>query len=131
MGEPFFISKSVALAIHDQQIERFGGALGIRDEFLLDSALGAARQTWHYSRDLYQTAAQYCYSLANNHPFVDGNKRVAAACMLVFLLANHCALSINNTQLYAWVIDVATGTVNREQLANLLREHCRQTGSDF
>lgn len=124
MSEPFFISKSLTLAIHDQQIQCFGGASGIRDESLLDSALGAAQHTWHYSRDLYQTAAQYCYSLANNHPFVDGNKRVAAACMLVFLVANHCQLSINNTQLYAWVIQVATRAINPEQLAKLLREHC-------
>ena len=84
MAELFFISKTLALAIHRQQIERFGGTQGIRDEALLESALGAARQTWHYSRDIFQTAAQYCYSIANNHPFLDGNKRVAAACMLVF-----------------------------------------------
>lgn len=88
MTDLFFISKSLALIMHSQQIDRFGGDSGLRDAALLESALGAARQTWHYTGDLFQTAAQYCYSIANNHPFVDGNKRTAAACMLVFLVAN-------------------------------------------
>jgi death on curing protein len=104
----FFISKSLALKIHQQQIERFGGILLLRDEALLESALGAAQQTWHYTNDIYQSAAQYCYSIARNHPFVDGNKRVAAACMLVFLMGNGKQPSISNDELYDWVINTAT-----------------------
>ncbi|MCQ8103659.1 hypothetical protein NP590_06050 [Methylomonas sp. SURF-2] len=69
MAQLFFISKILALTIHRQQIERFGGTQGIRDEALLESELGAAQQIWHYSGDIFQTAAQYCHSLANNHPF--------------------------------------------------------------
>ncbi len=124
MAQLFFISKSLALQIHSQQIERFGGTLGIRDEALLESALGAAQQTWHYSGDIFQTAAQYCYSLANNHPFLDGNKRVAAACMLVFLVANQKQPTMDNTQLYDWVINTATRQVSREDLADFLKRHC-------
>ena len=86
MSANFFITKSLALQIHQQQIDRFGGASGLRDEAMLESALGAALQSWHYTADIFHTAAQYCYSLANNHPFIDGNKRTAAACMLVFWL---------------------------------------------
>ncbi len=124
MAELFFISKALALQIHRQQIERFGGTLGIRDEALLESALGAAQQTWHYSGDIFQTAAQYCYSLANNHPFLDGNKRVAAACMLVFLVANEKQPAMDNAQLYDWVINTATRQVSREDLAGFLKKHC-------
>ncbi|NOV31234.1 type II toxin-antitoxin system death-on-curing family toxin [Methylomonas sp. ZR1] len=125
MPELFFISKTLALTIHRQQIEHFGGTLGIRDEALLESALGAARQTWHYSGDIFQTAAQYCYSLANNHPFLDGNKRVAAACMLVFLTANRKQPAMDNPQLYEWVISVATRQLSRDELAELLKQHCK------
>ena len=100
----FFISKPLALKIHQQQIERFGGIEGIRDNNLLESALGAAQQTWNYTQDVYMSAAQYCYSIAHNHPFLDGNKRTAAACMLVFLVKNHIKPMMNNTQLYDWVI---------------------------
>ncbi|OAI12020.1 hypothetical protein A1507_19440 [Methylomonas koyamae] len=124
MAKLFFISKSLALQIHSQQIARFGGALGIRDEALLESALGAAQQTWHYSGDIFQTASQYCYSLANNHPFLDGNKRVAAACMLVFLVANQKQPNLDSDQLYEWVINMATRQVNREDLADFLKQHC-------
>ncbi len=124
MSELFFISKTLALTIHRQQIESFGGTQGIRDEALLESALGAAQQTWHYSGDIFQTAAQYCYSLANNHPFLDGNKRVAAACMLVFLAANRKQPTMDNNQLYEWVINVATRRTSRDDLADFLKQYC-------
>ncbi|MDT4288899.1 type II toxin-antitoxin system death-on-curing family toxin [Methylomonas sp. MO1] len=125
MPDLFYISKTLALTIHQQQIERFGGTQGIRDESLLESALGAAQQTWHYSGDIFQTAAQYCYSLANNHPFLDGNKRAAAACMLVFLAANHKQPAMDNIQLYEWVINVATRQLSRDELADLLKQYCK------
>jgi death-on-curing protein len=120
----FFISKTLALAIHQQQIERFGGSPLLRDEALLESALGAAEQTWHYTQDIYQAAAQYCYSIARNHPFVDGNKRLAAACMLVFLAANQKQALMTNAELYDWVIKAATNDLSREQLAYLLKQGC-------
>ena len=82
---PVFISKETTLLIQQSQISRFGGSSGLRDEALLESALGAAEQCWFYTEDIYQTAAQYCFSLAKKHPFVDGNKRIAAAIMLTFL----------------------------------------------
>ena len=126
MAELFFISKSLALKIHQQQVERFGGLLAVRDEGLLESALGAAQQTWHYTQDIFQTAAQYCYSLAHNHPFVDGNKRVAAACMLVFLMSNGYKPVMSNAELYDWVIQVVTNQLSREQLAELLKNACEK-----
>ncbi len=120
----FFISKALALKIHQQQIGRFGGSPLLRDEALLESALGAAEQTWHYTQDIYQAAAQYCYSIARNHPFVDGNKRVAAACMLVFLVANQKQPLMTNAELYDWVIKTVTNELSREQLAELLKQRC-------
>lgn len=120
----FFISSSLALKIHHQQIQRFGGIQGIRDSNLLESALGAAQHTWNYTQDVYESAAQYCYSIAHNHPFLDGNKRTAAACMLVFLVKNNIKPTMNNTLLYDWVISVATNTMQRTELASLLKQYC-------
>ena len=125
----FFISKPLALKIHQQQIERFGGLAGIRDNNLLESALGAAHQTWNYTQDVYESAAQYCYSIAHNHPFLDGNKRMAAACMLVFLVKNHIKPMMNNAQLYDWIIAVATNLMQRTELAKLLKLHCENTAA--
>lgn len=118
---PRFLSKQAVLLIHRQQIERFGGSFGIRDESLLDSALGAAEQGWHYSGDLYRTAAQYCYSLARNHPFIDGNKRVATAAMLIFLALNQVRPRLTSEEIYQWLIAIVTGQWSRDDLAERLR----------
>jgi death-on-curing protein len=123
MVELFFISKSLALKIHQQQIEHFGGINGVRDTNLLESALGSAQQTWHYTQDIYEAAAQYCYSIASNHPFLDGNKRTATACMLVFLVKNGIRPTISNTLLYDAVMAVTTNTMQRAELAVLLKQH--------
>ena len=123
MNELFFISKSLALKMHQQQLERFGGISGVRDNGLLESALGAAQQTWHYTQNIYETAAQYCYSIANNHPFLDGNKRTATACMLVFLVKNGIRPTISNALLYDTVIAVTTNIIQRTELAVLLEQH--------
>lgn len=127
MKDLFFISKSLALKIHQQQVERFGGIQGVRDDGLLESALGASRQTWDYTQDTYESAAQYCYSIANNHPFLDGNKRTATACMLVFLVKNNIKPLVNNALLYEWVIAVTTNTMQRSELAKLLRRYCEKS----
>lgn len=121
----FFISTSLALNIHQQQIKRFGGILVVRDMALLESALHAPQHTWHYTQDIFQTAAQYCYSISNNHPFLDGNKRVATACMLVFLVANKKQPVMSNAQLYDWVINITTNQCSCKELANFLSNHCQ------
>ena len=118
---PRLLSKQAVIMVHQQQIERFGGASGIRDERLLESALGAAEHCWHYRGDLYQTAAQYCFSLARNHPFVDGNKRVAAAAMLIFLALNKVRPKLTSELLYQWIIAIVTHQWGRDELAQQLR----------
>lgn len=127
MSEPFFISKALALKIHQQQVERFGGATGLRDADLLESALGSAQQTWHYTQNVFQAAAQYCKALANNHPFLDGNKRTATACMLVFLAANQRHPTMDNPELYDWVIQLILHEQTHQQLAEHLTQHCSIT----
>ena len=129
MDEPFFISTALALKIHQQQVLHFGGTDGIRDQGLLESAIGAPRQTWDYTQDIYQAAAQYCYSITNNHPFLDGNKRTATACMLVFLVKNGITPKMSNADLYDWVIAITTNSMRREELAGLLKQNCEMMDS--
>ena len=85
------LSKPQILLLHEQLIAETGGSSGLRDEGMLDSALNAPFQTFG-GEDVYpslqQKAARLCFSLVKNHPFVDGNKRIGAHAMLVFLTLN-------------------------------------------
>lgn len=122
---PRFIGLDAALAIHQVQIEVFGGTQGLRDQGLLESALGQAQSTYAYTSDIYEAAAQYCLSLAKNHPFLDGNKRVAADCMVTFLVMNRIDPNMDSAQLFNWTMQVAMGDLDRAGLAVLLREHSK------
>ena len=121
-----FLSVGAALFIHREQIEAHGGAHGLRDQNGLESALGAAEQTFVYTDSLHQAAAQYLVSLSRNHSFLDGNKRIAAACMLVFLDLNGIEPTFDSAKLFEWTMEAAIGAVKREQLAERLREHSRK-----
>ncbi|MDR3391004.1 MAG: type II toxin-antitoxin system death-on-curing family toxin [Sulfuriferula sp.] len=120
---PLFITLEVALAIHHDQIEIFGGMHGIREQNLLESALGQSAQTFAYTADIYQAAAALGVSMARNHPFVDGNKRSAADCMLTFLVMNGLMPTLTNVQLFEWMLCVAIGDLERDALAALLHQH--------
>ena len=123
---PRFLPLEAVLAIHHDQVNTFGGSHGLRDQGLLESALGQARQTYGYTNDIYQAAAQYCVSIAKNYPFVDGSKRTAADSMLTFLVLNGIEPALTSEQLYEWTIRVAIGKLARPQLAALLAEHCKK-----
>lgn len=123
---PRFLSVEAALYIHREQIEAHGGAHGLRDQNGLESALGAAEQTFAYTDSLHEAAAQYLVSLSRNHPFLDGNKRIAAACMLVFLDLNGIEPAFDSAELFEWTMEVAVGALKREQLAERLRKHSRK-----
>ena len=90
------------LAIHEDQIKRYGGAAGIRDLGLLEAALYRP-QTGYYA-DLIEEAAALWESLAQNHPFIDGNKRTAFATVFTFLLVNGVSLSAGPDELYKFII---------------------------
>lgn len=122
---PKFLPLPVVLLIHHDQVHIFGGLHGLRDRGLLDSALGQAQQTYAYTQDIHEAAAQYCVSLAKNHPFLDGNKRTAADCMLTFMVANNVEPTLSQMQLFEWTLKVALGELDRPALAALLRGHSR------
>jgi len=110
----------MVLSIHARQIERFGGTSGVRDEGLLESALAQPQATFG-GQFLHQTiseqAAAYLYHLAMNHPFIDGNKRTAFAVADTFLRLNDCTLNLTDDRAYDLVMQVARGTMTKEELS--------------
>ena len=110
------------LAIHHDQIERYGGAHGVRDFGLLEAAL--YRPQTGYYKDVIEEAAALWESLAMNHPFVDGNKRVAAAGMITFLAINGYVIRQDALALYSFIIENLEGrSFNHDRLAAWLREN--------
>jgi len=97
-----YISIELVLEIHDEQIEKFGGSRGIRDMGLLESAL--SRPQNGYYPDLIAEAAALWESLAQNHPFIDGNKRAAFAVTHIFLLVNGKTLTASADDAYAFIM---------------------------
>src|SRR5690348_11132701 len=95
-----YISKATVLAIHQDQIDRFGGSPGIRDEGLLEAAI--FRPQTGYYRDLIEEAAALWESLSQNHPFIDGNKRAAFGSLCAFLGANRAPLQASLEEVMAF-----------------------------
>ncbi len=108
------------LAIHHDQIERYGGAHGVRDFGLLEAAL--YRPQTGYYKDVIEEAAALWESLSMNHPFVDGNKRVAAAGMITFLAINGYVIKPDALTLYRFIIENLEGrSFRHDRLAAWLR----------
>ena len=120
------LSKRQILFLHEELIRETGGSPGLRDEALLDSALAAPFQTFD-GQPLYpslqQKAARLCYGLVKNHPFVDGNKRIGAHAMLVFLAVNGLELSYTQQELADIILQVASGEKDYEDLLAWLLTH--------
>ena len=123
MPTPNFVSKNMVLSIHARQIERFGGTSGVRDEGLLESALAQPQATFGgqlLHPTISEQAAAYLYHLAMNHPFIDGNKRTAFAVADTFLRLNGCPLNLTDDRAYDLVMQVARGTMTKEELSTEL-----------
>lgn len=120
------LSKSQILLLHKQLIIETGGSFGLRDEGMLDSALNAPFQTFG-GEDVYpslqQKAARLCFGLVKNHPFVDGNKRIGAHIMLVFLALNGIELQHTQMELSDIILQLAAGTIQSSDLLNWILIH--------
>ena len=119
-----FLTLADVILIHVDQVERYGGQAGIRDQGLLQSALampGASFGGEYLHRDLYEMAAAYAFHLCQNHPFVDGYKRTGLASALVFLELNGISIDDPDGLLYQAMIDVASGSLEKLALAEILR----------
>ncbi|MEO6786001.1 MAG: type II toxin-antitoxin system death-on-curing family toxin [Chthoniobacteraceae bacterium] len=123
MPEHRFISRDVLAQLHADSITRFGGTLGVRDESLILSALGAAENTHYFGcGDLFDIAAAYAFHLAQAQAFLDGNKRTAVAAALLFLRANGIAGRPDQARLYSAMIAIAERRLDKPGLAALFRE---------
>lgn len=121
-----FLSLDEVLEIHRDQIERYGGEGGIRDLPLLQSAMampaaGFGGQYLH--TDLFEMAAAYLFHIAQNHPFVDANKRTGAVAALVFLMVNGVQIDADEDAVEQLVRDLAESKANKAAVAEFFRQH--------
>ena len=120
-----YLTVAEVLAMHADQIECYGGSLGIRDQGLLEAALFRP-QTGYYA-DLIEEAAALWESLAQNHAFMDGNKRTAFAATYTFLAINGARLTADAEETYAFVAALyQAGQFSFDQLVPWLRDHVTQ-----
>lgn len=127
MSDPEFLTLDEVLALHADQLRRYGGATGLRDLALLQSAISMPQTTYdgeYLHGSVFEMAAAYLFHLARNHPFIDGNKRTVLICALVFLGLNGQRLDANPDALYALVDGLAAGRVDKSEAAVFLRRHC-------
>ena len=123
VGEPTWVSRVVVDGIHRALIQQHGGAPGIREIPLLESALDRPRNRYHYEpgADLGALAAAYCVGIAKNHAFIDGNKRTAFQVMYVFLGLNGYRITASEPAVVSLMVDVASGEMDEETLAQWCR----------
>ncbi|WP_421726336.1 type II toxin-antitoxin system death-on-curing family toxin [Bauldia sp.] len=124
MTEPRWLTIDEVLVIHERQLSRFGGAAGLRDSGLLESALNRPMNRWAYERaELPEVAAAYAFGIARNHPFVDGNKRVAFLCLATFLRLNGVPFAPKQEDATIIVRDLAAGLVDEDGLTRWIRDN--------
>lgn len=126
--EIVFLEKEDLLQIHRHQIDRYGGSHGLRSGELLESAMAMPMATFgsrYLHKDLFEMAAASLYHHVENHPFLDGNKRVGAAAADVFLQLNGYELRAPSDAFYETVMAVAQGRLKKPELAVWIRENAR------
>ncbi len=123
MREPVWLPKSFILRVHDRQLQLHGGASGLRDEGLLESALARPLNTFGYGEaNLHVLAALYVAGIIQNHPFIDGNKRTGFVAGLTFLRANGFALTASLAERLAFTVMLAAGEIGVEAYGDWLRD---------
>ena len=120
------LSKRQILMLHDQLIAETGGLHDLRDEGLLDSALSAPFSSFggvEVYPTLAQKAVRLCFGLVKNHPFLDGNKRIGAHAMLVFLALNGVELEYTQEELSGVILSLAAGEIGQDELLHWVSGH--------
>lgn len=119
-----FHAREFVEALHAEQLRLHGGAAGIRDEGMLESALARPLQKQTYGDpDLCELAAAYLFGIAKNHPFVDGNKRTAFAAADLFLYFNGLSVEAEQEEIIQFVLMVAAGEIDETGAAVFFRDH--------
>ena len=124
MTEPLWLTRQIVEAIHDEQLAIHGGAGGLRDEGMLESALECPHNKWNYEQaDIAELAAAYAFGLARNHPFIDGNKRTAFLALYTFLGLNGIDFEVTEADAAAIILALAAGEVGEEGLTRWIRDN--------
>ena len=126
MPAPLFLTFDEVLALHAEQLERYGGEVGLVSPGLLSSALATPRATFageFLHPTLSEMAAAYLFHICQNHPFLDGNKRAALAACLAFLWLNDQEVVADPEELTELVLGVARGEIAKADVAVFLRAH--------
>jgi death-on-curing protein len=122
-----FLTLEQVLAIHADQVRRYGGGLGVRDLGLLKSALAMPQASFsgqYLHPTLHEMAAAYLFHLTQNHPFLDGNKRIGLAAAIAFLGLNDIWLESDPAELLEMALSVARGEIGKPEIAVFLRDRC-------
>jgi death on curing protein len=129
VNEPSFwhwVDREVLLVLHDESLAEHGGGIGIRDMGLLESALMRPENLAAYGQpDYAELAAAYGYGLAKNHPFIDGNKRVAFLAVGLFLYINGYRFTASQSDATKAVLALAASEKSEEEFAQWIRDHSR------
>jgi death on curing protein len=124
MSEPSWLTRQIVVAIHDEQLAIHGGAGGLRDEGMLESALDRPRNRGaSESAELAELAAAYAFGIARNHPFVDGDKRTSLLALYTFLGVNGIDFVVAEADAAAMILALAAGEVNEEGLIRWIRDN--------
>lgn len=127
MSEPIWIEDDLVLAIHDRLLVEHGGAAGVRDESLLQSALGRPLNPIAYaSSDIIELAAKYIAGIVQNHPFLDGNERTGFVIGVLFLELNGYRFTASEEAAAHAVLELAAGTMDEKNFAEFLRTHSKR-----
>lgn len=130
MKAPVWVLPEVVLAVQEQLIAAFGGVAGLRDAGLLESALARPQQRFAYAEDaasIFDLAAAYAFGLAKNHPFVDGNKRIAFATTIVFLELNGYTFNAIEADAAIRTLALAAGELKEAEYAGWLKANSKKS----
>ena len=124
-----FLNLNEVMLIHQNQIDLYGGSLGVRDHGLLEAALAQPESSFggeYLHPDVYSQAAAYLFHLVMNHAFIDGNKRVATVSALVFLEMNDYELEVDEGLLFETVMKVASSKLSKDELIQFFRKYTKE-----
>ena len=127
MKAPVWLLSGAVVVVQEMQIARYGDSGGLRDAGLLESALARPvnKQAYDGEATVFDLAAAYAFGLARNHPFVDGNKRIAFAAMAMFLSENGYELAPDKMDALQTIMKLAAGDIEEDELARWVGENSR------
>src|SRR5271155_937705 len=127
MKTPVWVLRETVLTLHEQSLAEFGGAAGIRDEGLLDSALGKPKNLFAYGKPtVFDLAASYGFGLVKNHAFIDGNKRAGFITAVTFLELNGYRFEATEAEAAVRTLALAAGELSEKEFAAWLKENSRR-----